>query len=187
MLYLKLYLVFAKIGLFSIGGGYASLPLIEENIVNNYKWLNNSEFLDLLSISQMTPGPIAINAATFVGTKVAGVFGAIVATLGFITPSAIIISIFSYIYFKYKDLGIFKSILNSLRGSVIALIGISGYKMILQQLHLENNYNDNFNILNLTLMIITFIILRIVKKIDPLIVMLCIGILGMILSGIFSV
>ena len=82
MIYLQLFLSFLKIGAFSFGGGYAAMPMIQQQIVNVYHWLSVSEFGDLVTISQMTPGPIAINAATFVGTRVAGWPGALCATMG---------------------------------------------------------------------------------------------------------
>lgn len=80
MIYLKLFLSFLQIGLFSFGGGYASLPLIREQVVEQNTWLSMSEFTDLITISQMTPGPIAVNSATFVGIKIAGIGGAVCAT-----------------------------------------------------------------------------------------------------------
>ena len=87
MIYLRLFMSFLQIGLFSFGGGYAALPLIQEQIVELHGWLSQSEFTDLITISQMTPGPIAVNAATFVGIRVAGIPGAVAATLGCIFPS----------------------------------------------------------------------------------------------------
>ena len=82
MVYIKLFLSFFQVGLFSFGGGFAALPLIQDQVVDVNKWLTLAEFTDLITISQMTPGPIAINAATFVGIRIAGVLGAIISTLG---------------------------------------------------------------------------------------------------------
>lgn len=87
----QLYWSFFQVGLFSIGGGYAALPLIQQQVIDAHNWLTMSEFLDVLTISQMTPGPIAINSATFVGTRIAGAPGAIIATIGCVTPSCIIV------------------------------------------------------------------------------------------------
>ena len=87
MIYLQLFLEFAKISLVCVGGGYASMPLIQAAVVNTYHWLSLSEFIDIFTISQMTPGPIGINAATFAGMKIAGLCGAVCATAGFVTPS----------------------------------------------------------------------------------------------------
>jgi chromate transporter len=98
MIYLEIFLSFFQIGLFSFGGGYAALPLIEAQVLEIHNWLTVEEFADLLTISQMTPGPIAINASTFVGTKIAGLPGAVIATIGCVTPSCIIVLILSYYY-----------------------------------------------------------------------------------------
>ena len=104
MAYLALFWSFFQIGLFSIGGGYAAMPLIQEQVVEINGWLSLGEFADVVTLSQMTPGPIAINAATFVGIRVGGVGGAIVATLGCITPSCVIVLILAKIYYKYRSL-----------------------------------------------------------------------------------
>ena len=92
---IKLFISFFKVGLFSFGGGYAALPLIQEEVVNLNSWLSISEFNNLITISQMTPGPIAVNSASFVGTRVYGLSGAIVASLGCVTPSFIIVGTIS--------------------------------------------------------------------------------------------
>ena len=89
MIYLQLFWSFFQVGALSFGGGYAALPLIQEQVVEQNNWLSSTEYIDILTISQMTPGPIALNASTFVGTKVAGIPGSLIATLGCITPSEI--------------------------------------------------------------------------------------------------
>lgn len=99
----KLFLSFFKIGAFSFGGGYAMLPLMKETVIDQHKWLTNSEFIDILAISEMTPGPIAINMATFLGYRVSGILGSIVATLSVILPSFIVMSLIFYFMNKFKD------------------------------------------------------------------------------------
>ena len=96
MILLELFFSFLQIGAFSFGGGYAAMPLIQAQVVTKYHWLSMTEFTDLITISQMTPGPIAVNSATFVGTKIAGVPGALVATMGCTLPSCIIVTPVSY-------------------------------------------------------------------------------------------
>ena len=91
MTFLQLFLAFLQIGAFSFGGGYAAMPLIQDQVVTKYGWLTQTDFADLVTISEMTPGPIAINAATFVGNQVAGIPGALVATFGFILPSCVFV------------------------------------------------------------------------------------------------
>ena len=96
-IYLELLWSFFQIGLFSIGGGYAAMPLIQHQVVDLHGWLNMTQFADIVTISQMTPGPIAINSATFVGTRVAGLPGAIVATVGCVLPSCIIVLFLAFL------------------------------------------------------------------------------------------
>ena len=93
MIWLQLFFSFLQIGLFSFGGGYAAMPLIQEQIVNIHGWLDMDQFTDLITISQMTPGPIAINSATFVGIRIGGIPGALVATLGCFLPSCFIVTL----------------------------------------------------------------------------------------------
>lgn len=130
MIYLQLFLSFLKIGLFSFGGGYAALPLIQGQVVTAHGWLSASEFTDLITISQMTPGPIAINGATFVGIKIAGLPGAFVATLGCITPSCIIVTLLAWLYMKYRNLSAMQLILTSLRPAVVAMIASAGITIL---------------------------------------------------------
>ena len=130
MIYLQLFLSFLQIGLFSFGGGYAAMPLIQEQIVDTHGWLSMSEFTDLITISQMTPGPIAINSATFVGIKIAGLAGAAVATAGCILPSCVIVTLLAKIYLKYRNVKTFQSVLDSLRPAVVAMIAAAGVSIL---------------------------------------------------------
>lgn len=130
MIYLKLFLSFLQIGLFSFGGGYAAMPLIQEQVVTQHGWLTMTEFTDLITISQMTPGPIAINAATFVGSKIAGVPGSVAATCGCILPSCIIVTLIAWFYLRYKKMKMFQSVLESLRPAVVALIASAGIAIL---------------------------------------------------------
>ena len=91
MTFTELFWSFFQIGLFSIGGGYAAMPLIQHQVVDVHPWLTMSQFADIMTIAEMTPGPIAVNSATFVGIQVAGIPGAIIATLGCILPTCIIV------------------------------------------------------------------------------------------------
>lgn len=130
MIYLQLFLSFLQIGLFSFGGGYAAMPLIQGQVVTGHGWLSMSEFTDLITISQMTPGPIAINSATFVGIKIAGIPGAAVATLGCILPSCIIVTVIAKLYLKYRNMDIMDGVLNSLRPAVVAMIAAAGIDIL---------------------------------------------------------
>lgn len=122
MLYLSMLFTFFKIGLFSFGGGYAILAMIQHEVVINNQWLSSSEFFDIVAISQMTPGPIAINAATFIGFQKAGMLGGIICTLGVILPSLIIMTLITISYLVLKNKPWFKGIFRQLRPLSIGLI-----------------------------------------------------------------
>lgn len=126
MIYLELFWSFVQIGLFSFGGGYAALPLIQAQVIDQHGWLTMVEFTDILTISQMTPGPIAINASTFVGMQVGGILGAVVATLGCVLPSCIIVLVLAFLYYKYRNLTFIQGALSGLRPAVVSLIASAG-------------------------------------------------------------
>ena len=130
MIYLQLFLSFLQVGLFSVGGGYAAIPLIQSQVVELHPWLSLQEFTDLVTIAEMTPGPIAVNSATFVGIRIAGISGAVIATLGCITPSLILVSLLAYIYGKYQNLSILQNVLSCLRPVVVALILGAGLSIL---------------------------------------------------------
>lgn len=127
----ELFLSFLKIGAFSFGGGYAAMPLIQSQVIDRYGWLSTKDFTDLVTISQMTPGPIAVNAASFVGNLVAGIPGAISATLGVILPSCIFVTLLACLYNRYRNLTIMQGILGFLRPTVVALIFVAGLDILL--------------------------------------------------------
>lgn len=131
MIYLELFLSFLQIGAFSFGGGYAAMPLIQDQIVTKHGWLDMAEFTDLITISQMTPGPIAINSATFVGIKIAGVTGALVATIGSILPSCIIVTLLARLYLRYRNLELLQRVLTTLRPAVVAMIASAGISILI--------------------------------------------------------
>ena len=106
MILLKLFWSFFQIGLFSIGGGMAAIPLIQNQVVSINGWLTLTEFTDLVTIAEMTPGPIGINSATFVGIRIAGLPGAIAATAGCVLPSCIIAAILAWVYYRFKNLAV---------------------------------------------------------------------------------
>ena len=167
---IKLYFVFLKIGTFSFGGGYAMLPFMQREIVENNYWISMSQFSDIIGISQMTPGPVAINSATFVGYKVGGVSGSIVATLGVITTSFILVTIINKILDKFKESITVKAILAGMRPILIALIIYAFIDLA------KESYVD------LKSIIITIIIgiILVSKKVHPILVIVIAAILGLI-------
>lgn len=131
MIYLQLFWSFFQIGLFSIGGGYAAMPLIQEQVVDLHSWLTMTQFADIITIAEMTPGPIAINSATFVGVQTCGLPGAIIATLGCVFPSCIIVMTLAYIYYRFRGLSIVQGVLAGLRPAVIAMIASAGISLLI--------------------------------------------------------
>ena len=131
MIYLQLFISFLQIGMFSFGGGYAAMPLIQGQVVTLHQWLSMEEFTDLITISQMTPGPIAVNSATFVGIKIAGIPGAVVATLGCILPSCMIVTLLAKLYLKYRNMALLQGVLGSLRPAVVAMIASAGISILI--------------------------------------------------------
>lgn len=126
----KLFLSFIQVGMFSVGGGYAAIPLIQDQIVNIHKLMTLEQFSDLVTIAEMTPGPISINSSTFVGMQLNGVPGVLICTLGCIIPSFIICLTLAYVYYKYRGLGAIQTILAALRPAVVALIGSAGLSIL---------------------------------------------------------
>ncbi len=127
-----LFLVFFRIGAFTFGGGYAMIPLISEETVNKKKWITDEDILNIIAIAESTPGPIAINSATFVGYKVAGFWGSFAATLGVVLPSFVIILIISYLLNQFKSLKVVKYAFNGIRAGVLALIAKALWSMYKQ-------------------------------------------------------
>lgn len=179
MIYLQLLWSFFQIGLFSIGGGYAALPLIQNQVIDTHHWLEMSEFVDVVTISQMTPGPIAINAATFVGTRVAGLPGAVVATIGCILPSCVIVMILAHFYLKYREMTLVKGILGGLRPAVVALIAAAGMSILMMTLFPSGEIGfTSLDVLSAVLFLLCFFVLRKWKP-NPILVMLASGAIGL--------
>ena len=177
MIMVKLLLAFMKIGAFSIGGGYVSLPLIQEEVVYKYSWLTMNEFADIITIAEMTPGPIVLNAATFVGTKVGGFAGAVIATLGVISIPFIIIVILAKLYFKYNKLEMFESFLSGLRPAVIGMISAAGVSIIALAISSHPVLGLDFNVIAMIMVVIGYLCLRVLKVNSILVIILtgCIG------------
>ncbi len=129
MILLHLFWSFFQVGLFSVGGT-AALPLVQEQVVARNGWLTMAEFTDLATISEMTPGPIAINAATFVGIRLAGIPGALVATAGAVLPGCAVVALLAWVYFRYRSLRLVQSVLDGLRPAVVALIASAGLSIL---------------------------------------------------------
>ena len=178
MIYLQLFLSFLQIGALSFGGGYAAMPLIQAQIVTNHSWLSMSEFTDLVTIAEMTPGPIAVNSATFVGTKIGGVLGALVATAGCILPACILVTLIARLYLKYRNLAVLQSVLGSLRPAVVAMIASAGISILITAFWGSRSAislpDTNWSLV--VIFMISMILLRKFRK-NPILVMVMAGVL----------
>ena len=185
MIYLLLFWEFFIIGTLSFGGGYAVLPLIEQNIVEKQAWISATEFVDLLTISELTPGPIAINAATYAGNRVAGIPGGIVATLGVVAPSLVIVLLLAYLYKRYKELPVIQRLITGLRPAIVALIASAGMTILLTAFFgTEPASLSNLNWMAVSIFAISFYILEKFNA-DPIKIIIFTGILGGIIYTAF--
>lgn len=181
MIYLELFWSFFQIGMFSFGGGMAAMPLIQAQVVDKHNWLTLTEFTDLITIAEMTPGPIAINSATFVGIQIGGLAGALVATLGCIFPSCIIVLTLAWLYTKYKEMFVLQGALAGLRPAVVALIASAGVTILVLALFGEHGNVtslESVNVVSLALFTGGLFVLRKWKKTNPIKVMIGSGIIG---------
>ena len=130
MIYLRLFISYLKIGFFGFGGGYAMLSLIQNEVVVQNAWMSNAEFADIVAISQMTPGPIAINSATYVGYTVAGFWGSVVATISVSLPALTLMILITRFFLKLRDNRFMKSAIAFMRPVVVGMIGAAGLLLL---------------------------------------------------------
>ena len=133
MIYLKLFYVFFKVGLFSFGGGYAILPLMQHEVVDVNKWISFKEFMDIVAVSQITPGPISINLATHVGYRIGGTLGSTIATTSVVLPSIIIVSLIVIFLKRFNKLPVVQRIFKSLRVTIVGLILAAGIALFVKE------------------------------------------------------
>jgi len=170
LIFFQLFLSFFRIGCFAFGGGAAALPLIQKEIVDTYQWLTTEQFVDLITLSELTPGPIAINSATFVGYKVGGVMGAFIATGAFCLPSIVLVMMVTNFLRVFEENAMVQRVLKGLRPSVIALMSLAGLSIA------QNGMRDWFA---LGLGVASFFLVS-KKWIDPILMLLLAGIAGIL-------
>lgn len=188
MILLELFWSFVQIGLFSIGGGYAAMPLIQEQVVDIHPWLTMAQFADIMAIAEMTPGPIAINSATFVGIQVAGLPGAVIATLGCVFPSCVIVTALACIYYRFRGLHMVQGILAGLRPAVVAMIASAGISLLIMAVYGQRSLPSDLAAIDMPALAIFaagFIILRKWKN-SPLLIMAGSGFAGVILYSVLG-
>ena len=181
----KLFLSFLQVGMFSFGGGYAAMPLIQSEVVYKNGWLSMEQFTDLITISEMTPGPIAVNSASFVGLQVAGFPGAVVATLGCILPACIFVTLIAKLYIKYRSMSMLQSVLGCIRPAVVALIASAGI-LILVSAFWGGMDNISFEATRWPMVGIFLICLLLLRKtkLSPIVIMFSAGFMKLLLSSL---
>ena len=170
---LQLFLIFARIGGFTFGGGYAMLPMLQKELVENKGWTTNEELIDYYAIGQCTPGVIAVNVATFVGYKTKGVLGGIFATLGMITPSLIIVGLIAAFISGFQDYEVVQWAFSGIRAAVVALILSAMWKIA------KKSIVDIFAFI----MFLLVAILSYCTDLSPAIFVIAAGVCGLILNS----
>lgn len=182
MIYLELFFAYLQIGLFSIGGGHASIPVAQSVVVDAMGWLNLKEFTDMITISEMTPGPFSVNSATYVGLKMAGILGGIISTLGFLLPSvAVCLSIYLLIR-RFKNARMVDGFMQGIRPAVSGVISSAGLTILIFAVFGANTFSAfktafSFDWINLILGVGTFVLIR-KTKVNPILMILLTGIVG---------
>ena len=181
MLYLQLFYTFFKIGLFGFGGGYAMLSMIQGEVVTRHGWLTSQEFTDIVAISQMTPGPIGINSATYVGfTATGSVWGSIIATLAVVLPSFILMLAISKFFLKYQKHPVVEAVFSGLRPAVVGLLA-SAALVLMNAENFSSPKEDMYSfIISCLFFLVAFIGTR-KYKINPILMIVACGIAGLIL------
>ncbi len=168
-----LFVLFMKIGAFSFGGGYAMIPLMQEEVILNRGWLTNQEFLDIVAVAQVTPGPIAVNAATYLGYRLEGILGAAVATTGVVLPSFVLVVLLARIFLLYQDRAPVKDAFSAIRPAILGLIASAGIFLFPSA------------IIDTTSLLIGVAVFSLVSftKINPILTLLMAGLVGVLLHG----
>ncbi len=169
MIVWELFLAFLRVGFFAFGGGMAALPLIEREVVTRHAWLTSQEFVELVALSEMSPGPIGINAATFAGYRAAGVPGSAAATMAFCLPSLLLVGVAFGLLDRFRKHSMVASLLRGLRAAAVALIGVAAVSVV------RTGIGDWFAVALAG--VVFFLVLS--KKVDPVLLILLAGVAGM--------
>ncbi|MBE6068563.1 MAG: chromate transporter [Clostridium lundense] len=167
---LQMFISFFKIGAFTFGGGYAMIPLIEEEVVNKKKWIEKEEFVDIVVISQSFPGALAVNTSIFIGYKINGILGAIMALLGTVIPSFIIILLIASVFMQFRSNYYVEQVFKGINGAVPVLV-------LIAILSISKSVKKSY--LNLGIVIIALILLQ-VLNVNPVVVIILSGVFGVI-------
>lgn len=176
---LSLFVSYLKIGFFGFGGGYAMLSLIHSEVVVKHAWLTSGEFSDIVAISQMTPGPIAINSATYIGYEVAGLWGSVVATVAVSLPALTLMMLLTIFFLRLRDNRYVKGVVGSMRPVVVGMIASAA---LLLMFPAEGDDAPSF-IDGWSWVIFLLTLLASVKKINPILLIVASGVVGILIYG----
>jgi len=180
MIYLQLFITFFQIGLFGFGGGYAMLSLIQGEVVTRYGWLTAQEFTDIVAISQMTPGPIGINSATYVGYQATGsVLGSVIATSAVVLPSFILMLTISRFFLKYQHHPVVESVFAGLRPAVVGLIAAAAL-VLMNVDNFGSPTLDTYQFVISCLLFIAAFIATYKFKANPILLIIVCGLVGLV-------
>lgn len=177
MIYLQLFWVYLKIGLLGFGGGYAMLSMIQFEVVEKHTWMTMSEFADVVALSQMTPGPISINCATYVGYQVGGIFGSLLASFSIVLPSLILLYFVLRYLFKHKDNFIIKTTLRDLKPFIAGLIFAAA--MLMMNKTTFSDFGIGENNISVIICVVTFVAIFFFK-VNPMIMIALSGVAGLV-------
>ena len=188
MILWQLFLSYLTIGFFGFGGGYAMLSLIQNEVVVQHQWMTAAEFADIVAVSQITPGPIAINSATFVGIQVGGLPGAIVATVGCVLPSFMIVLALAYVYYRYRGLKMVQGVLGGLRPAVVAMIASAGLSLLILSFFGQQTMPEDLSGVSWVSVLLFGAGLLVLRKwkVSPIYVMVGAGVASAVLQSLFT-
>lgn len=175
----RLFVSYLKIGFFGFGGGYAMLSLIHSEVVVRNQWLTNGEFSDIVAISQMTPGPIAINSATYIGYEVAGVLGSVVATVSVCLPALTIMMLITRFFLRLRDNRYVKGVVMGMRPVVVGMIASAALLLIFPHSEDGRSFIDGWS-----WVIFVGVMVASVKKVNPILLIVLSAVVGVVIYGI---
>ena len=179
MIYLQLFLSYLKIGFFGFGGGYAMLSLIQNEIVEQRGWLTATQFADIVAVSQMTPGPIAINSATYIGYEIGGIFGSVVATFAVCLPALTVMLALTKFFLKLKDNRYVHGVLAGMRPVVVGMIAAAALLLIFPRQSGEGSFIDHWSWILFALTLYASY-----KKVNPILLIALSAVAGIVIYAL---
>jgi chromate transporter len=179
MIYLQLFISYLKIGFFGFGGGYAMLSLIQNEIVEQRGWITVSQFADIVAVSQMTPGPIAINSATYIGYTIGGFWGSVVATVAVCLPALTVMLALTKFFLKLKDNRYVHGVITGMRPVVVGMIAAAALLLIFPEQRADSSFIDHWSwIFFATTLYASY------KKVNPILLIALSAIAGIVIYGV---